>query len=979
MNDPCHEASPGPELRSAELESKDHHVLVFTALSFVIIWIVGLLTERSASLLLLYLIPPLLTVGARRRGTILFAGTTSVVATLTDCLLTRPGEEPIARLIAAEFSIALQSIICYLALRQSRVLALEQKLRAQSDAEMGELSSDLAWLEHNRQRLERRNRELAALNEIASTISRSADLSLAFDYALAQIAQLTAHEVVIVVRYDEQTQTLTTFAQRGLTEEEIARGGGLRFDEAFSSRVILGGVPSIVEDFSADERVHPLLRSYGYISHVAVPIIDGEQKLGALILASRSRRVVSEEDLSFLSAVANQLAIALVRHELALEAEAQATRQLAFERRLTRLLAEHAPVAIAHLTPELRYVMVNPIYLDLLRAQSGDLNLELAGHSLTEIFPQVSLNRQWQVGIDHVLRRGQPFTLRAQASYALTSGQTSYWDWTVWPVKDEDGPVESVLLLGAKVTERIQAERQLESALAEAWTERNKLEAVIEHITDAVFIAETSTQRVVRVNSAVTRLLGFDEPQQLEVGLEQYQSLLNPQLPDGTLLTNDQFLLTRALHGEEIHNAHLVWRRRDGQLIHVIAGASPIRNSSGEIVLAVVTAHEVTNLLHIQAELERSNQAKDLFLAMLSHELRTPLTPILGWASILRDNLSDRAIVKQGLEAIERNARLQTQLVDDLLDLSRIIAGKIDLVRAPVDVNQIVRHALETVQHRLDAQMLDLELDLALEPLPVNADAMRLEQVIWNLLSNAVKFTPARGRIRVSSRLVGDYCQVEVSDNGVGIKPDLLSVIFNRFYQSDSGTSRRHGGLGIGLAIARSLVEMHGGWIEADSKGEGRGARFTVAIPVHEAKLKRPTRQKKRHERTTSFLEETRVLILEDSADTRELLGIILRAHGCQVTLAASVPEGLALAAEIMPDVVLSDIGLPDLDGYEFVNRLRQLRGLEHTPVIALTGYAMEGDRQRALESGFDKHLPKPVEPEQLVAAIRQVLSELKT
>jgi PAS domain S-box-containing protein len=502
---------------------------------------------------------------------------------------------------------------------------------------------------------------------------------------------------------------------------------------------------------------------------------------------------------------------------------------------------------------------------------------------------------------------------------------------------------------------------------------------VIEHITDAVFIADAATKRVVRVNSAVTRLLGFDESLQLEVGLEHYSALIQPQLPDGTPLVTEQLLVMRALQGEEVHNAHVVWRRRDGELIHVIAGASPIRNTSGEIVLAVVTAHEVTSLLQIQAELERSNQAKDMFLAMLSHELRTPLTPVLGWANILRDNLDDRAVVKRGLEAIERNARLQAQLVDDLLDLSRIITGKIELVRAPVDLNQIVRHALETVQYRLDAQMLDLELDLALDPLPVNADATRLEQVIWNLLSNAVKFTPARGRISVSSRLAGDYCQVEVSDNGVGIKTGLLQVIFNRFCQADSGTSRRHGGLGIGLAIARSLVEMHGGWIEAESKGEGRGARFTVAIPLHEVKLKRPARQRRRRDVAATNLEDVRVLILEDSTDTRELLGIILNAYGCQVSLASSVPEGLRLAAEIMPDVVISDIGLPDLDGYEFVQQLRQLRGLRDIPVIALTGYAMEGDRKRALESGFNKHLPKPVETEHLIAAIQQVLTKLNT
>ncbi len=214
------------------------------------------------------------------------------------------------------------------------MLTVEQQLREQSNTEIGEIASDLAWMEHHRHRLERRNRELVALNEIASAMSRTADLTQAFDYALGQIECLTAHEVVMVLRYDERTRQLSTFAQRGLTEEEMARGGELHFDESFSSQVILHGASSIIEDFSADERIHPILRSFGFISHVALPISDGERKLGALILASRSSRSVSEEDLSFLSVVANQLAAAITRHQLAHEAEEQAARQLAFERPL---------------------------------------------------------------------------------------------------------------------------------------------------------------------------------------------------------------------------------------------------------------------------------------------------------------------------------------------------------------------------------------------------------------------------------------------------------------------------------------------------------------------------------------------------------------------------------------------------------------------------------------------------------------------
>jgi hypothetical protein len=976
MDRPGHELVPDPWWERNEYSAREARLLALIALSFIGIWVAELLMTRTANFLLFYLIPPLLTFGTRQRLTILFAGTTSIVATLTDCLLALTGEEAAAQIIAAEFSIALQSMICYLSLRQWRMLRFEQGLREQSSAELREVASDLAELDRSQRWLERRNRELGALNDIASHLSRAEHLSDAFAYALERIEQLTTHEVVIVLRYDESTQALTTLAQRGLTEAEVARARELTFEESFSSHSILHGTPSICENFSADHRVHPVLRAYGYISHVVLPIADGEEKLGALVLASRFRRSVTQDDLSFLGAVSNQFAAAITHDRLARQAQEQAERQLAFERRFTRLVAENAPVAIAHLTPDLRYVMANPIYLELMRAQVSDPNLELAGHSLYEFYPQVSHRRQWQEGIRQVIAQGEPFTLRAQVSRARASGLVTYWDWTVWPVEDEESATESVLLLGHQMTERIHAERQLEAALADAWTERNKLEAVIEHITDAVFIAEAASKRVIRVNSAAARLLGFDDPRELEDAVERIPELMEPRFPDGTLLAMDQLLMIRALHGEEVRNAHLIWRRHDGTLIHVVAGASPVRNSSGEVVLAVGIAHEVTSLLQIQSELERSNQAKDLFLATLSHELRTPLTPIVGWAKIMRDNLSDPELIKRGLEAIERNARLQTQLVDDLLDLSRIITGKVELDCAPRELNEIVRHALETVQCRIDTQMLDLELDLSLEPLPVNADAMRLEQVIWNLLSNAVKFTPARGRIRIASRRVGDYCQVEVSDTGIGIKPESLDAIFTRFHQADSGTTRRHGGLGIGLAIARSLVEMHGGWIEADSKGEGRGARFTVAIPAYDVKPQQPARARKRGPSARLRFEGKHILVLEDSPDTRELLGIVLQSYGCQVSLAPSVPEGLKLAAEVRPDVVISDIGLPDIDGYEFVRRLRQMPGLAQVPVIALTGYAMEGDRKRAFESGFDLHLPKPVDTEQLVSAIQKVLKQ---
>jgi signal transduction histidine kinase/ActR/RegA family two-component response regulator len=502
--------------------------------------------------------------------------------------------------------------------------------------------------------------------------------------------------------------------------------------------------------------------------------------------------------------------------------------------RLTSLLAENAPVAIAQLSPELKYVMINPIYLNLIRAQMGEFPLVLVGKTLTEHLWKTDSQAQEALSL---IKHGLPVKLPAQPSVAQMTGKVSYWDWTLWPVKDESGATESVLLLGAEVTERIHAEQKLEAA---------------------------------------------------------------------------------------------------------------------------------------RFELEKSNHAKDMFLATLSHELRTPLTPILGWARIMQDYNSDGSVTEQGLQAIERNARLQAQLVDDLLDLSRITMGKIELACAPVDLNEIVRRALETVQYRVESQQLDLRLNLTATSLLIYGDATRLEQVIWNLLTNAVKFTPPGGQLTVRSQMIGNDCRIVVSDNGIGIESHILPLLFEPFKQGDSSITRRHGGLGIGLAIAHSLVQMHGGKIAAHSAGAGQGASFTVTLPLYHLNVAKPSET--HHLASVLRLDGVKVLVIEDSADTRELLGIVLKSYGCQVELTDSVSQALESALARKPEIIISDIGLPEFDGYELARRLRQSPGFETIPMIALTGYAMDADRQKAYESGFDWHLPKPVDPETLVRTIHELV-----
>ena len=376
-----------------------------------------------------------------------------------------------------------------------------------------------------------------------------------------------------------------------------------------------------------------------------------------------------------------------------------------------------------------------------------------------------------------------------------------------------------------------------------------------------------------------------------------------------------------------------------------------------------------------RAEAEAANRAKDEFLATLSHELRTPLTAILGWSRLIRSGDLPAGTVAGALETVERNAKAQSQLIDDLLDVSRIITGKLRLDSRPVEIAGIISAAVESVRPAADAKNILLKVELEPLPGPLLGDAFRLQQVAWNLLSNAVKFTPDGGRVEVRLRNVDSRVEVTVEDTGQGIDPDFLPHVFDRFRQADGTTTRRHGGLG--LAIARHLVELHGGSIRADSPGEGRGASFSVSLPLLNAPAARYDDEHGRGDGGSAplrggALEGLRVLVVDDETDTRELIAFALIASGAEVKTAASVGEALATLKEWEPDVLVSDIGMPEVDGYDFIRevRRREAESGGRLPAIALTAYAGVEDRRRAISAGFQTHLSKPLEPSQLVLVV---------
>jgi PAS domain S-box-containing protein len=380
--------------------------------------------------------------------------------------------------------------------------------------------------------------------------------------------------------------------------------------------------------------------------------------------------------------------------------------------------------------------------------------------------------------------------------------------------------------------------------------------------------------------------------------------------------------------------------------------------------------------LYIEAQ--ESSRLKDEFLATVSHELRTPLTAILGWAHMLRTGQFSGDSATKAFETIERNARAQAQLIDDLLDVSRIITGKLRIDVRPVDPNSFIEAAIESVKPAAEAKGVRVQRIMDTGVVTVSGDPVRLQQIVWNLLSNAIKFTPRGGRVQVRLERINSHIEIGVSDSGAGITPEFLPYVFDRFRQADGRTTRQHGGLGLGLSIVRHLVELHGGTVRAESHGEGQGATFTVLLPV--APVYQSSDQERRvhpaaRDTLPSYdcperLDGLKVLVVDDEPDTRDLLKAGLGQCGAQVTVVGSASEALEAIGNDVPDLLISDIGMPEEDGYELIRRVRELPADDggKVPAIALTAYARVEDRMQALRAGYQMHVPKPVELAELVA-----------
>ena len=462
------------------------------------------------------------------------------------------------------------------------------------------------------------------------------------------------------------------------------------------------------------------------------------------------------------------------------------------------------------------------------------------------------------------------------------------------------------------------------------------------------------------------------------------QASPNNGLPPGTPLVRSYLAVPVALGTGTVigclffgHPEPAMFTERTERIISGIAAQAAIAIDNARLYEATQQAAEERKHLldserEARAEAERNSQMKDEFLATLSHELRTPLTAILGWSQVLRRGTRDEADLHRGLQTIERNARAQAQLIEDLLDMSSIASGKVRLELLPLSPSAIATAAIDTVRPAAEARSISLTTEFDSAAGMVSGDASRLQQIIWNLLTNAIKFTPEGGMVTVAVRREHDQVAIEVRDTGAGITADFIGHVFERFRQADATTTRKHGGLGLGLAIAKHLVEQHGGTIAAHSGGPGRGSCFTLRLPRRAGKNDaQPVHACAAPHDLAGF----QVLVVDDDDDSRELIRRILHDCHADVLTAASAAEALSLLEHLRPGLLLTDLGMPDMDGYGLLERVRAL-GPAHggnVPAIALTAFARADDRVKALSSGFSAHISKPVEPAELIDKVASV------
>ena len=610
---------------------------------------------------------------------------------------------------------------------------------------------------------------------------------------------------------------------------------------------------------------------------------------------------------------------------------------------------------------------------------SGLARAEVLGESVLDVFPFLS---------DATENQHLSSALEGKESvseyHPYGPSGTGVFESHYSPLLDDKNNVVGGIAVITDVTARKHAEEATHAAYQQlAFHVESSPLAVVEWDSDF---------RVARWSASAERLFGWKADDVIGKHVNEWRFVFADDVDAVALVTN------RQREGVEVQG--ILRNRnytREGAVLFCEWYNSVLRDDRGKLVSVLSLVLDVTARQRAEDEkaallvrerdarrhAEEADRLKDEFLATLSHELRTPLTSILGWASMIRNGEVEGSNAARAIETIERNARSQARLIDDLLDVSRIITGNLRLDLHPLNLAPIVEAALDALRPTADVKGIQLHTRFVPGDCLVRGDTNRLRQVIWNLLSNAIKFTQRGGSVNIELHCVDLTARLTVRDTGEGISSEFLPYVFDRFRQAEGSISRKQGGLGLGLAVVRHLVELHGGTISAESEGLGKGSSFTVDLPLGQerrdparAEERRREVERRRSRSGVVRLDGVHVLLVEDDDDSRKLLGTMLKRYGARVTSTKSAKEALSVFDNELPDVMISDIGMPDEDGYELIRKLRSTPpdrgGL--TPAIALTGYASRKDRERALAAGYQKHMAKPIEQADMITAIASMV-----
>jgi len=636
-------------------------------------------------------------------------------------------------------------------------------------------------------------------------------------------------------------------------------------------------------------------------------------------------------------------------------------------------LVERLPVVVFRLDRDLRLLYVSPAA----RSLTGQNTAALIGRTALECGVDPEQSTPFEAACRRVLATGEQ---QGADFIASTPQGKRHFEIQLYPETGAGGQVESVIGISTDRTER----KLVEDALRDS---EERYHSLIANVKSYAIFAVDFQGCATTWNEGVERLLGYSRTEFIGMPTER---LFTPE--DVANGVHRRELQTTA---EEGSSASDLWMlRKDGGAFYANCNFSRAMDASGHVIGFSVVLRDRTAWKRAQEErdalleserkvrqdAEQASRLKDEFLATLSHELRSPLNAIVGWVHIARRHAGDNAELARSLDTIERNVRAQTQIVNDLLDMSRIMTGQVRLDLQTVELRDAVNNAVETIRPAADAKRVRLETMLESSIGWTKVDPQRLQQVLWNLLVNAVKFTPPGGRVRVALERSNSHAEIVIQDSGVGIAPSFLPHVFERFRQADASTTRRHGGLGLGLSIVKSLAELHGGSVRAASPGEGQGSTFTISLPIvstHSDEGAVDSRVRNARDLDAlPRLNDVSVLVVDDEADSLLFFGRLLEECGAHVLLAVDADQAMDMLRTESVDILLSDIGMAGADGYQLIQSVRSLTDdrLATIPAVAVTAYARADDRRRLLLAGYQMHISKPVEPQELVAGIASLI-----